>query len=383
MKPSRALSEDSVARLLDTIYEAALTPDAWPLALAQLAELFDCHFADLFSRSHDRTRYSGIAFGLDREDYQDLFLDTWFKRNVWGLSRPVKDAGEVMSTRQMVEVAELKRTEIYADYLDRRDLHEGLRLAIWSDEAGIQDVSLLRAWSAGPFEAAEFALAGRLLPHLQRANAVARRLRHAEAASEGGLLALEAAGLAFVMLDQTGRPAFMNAPAERLVRERDGLLVQNGELHAADRQADTECRRAIGRALRPEGLIRIGSTLRLPRASGGAPLVMSVLPLARPGEPGMLASSAVLLLVTDPDARGASARQLSTVFGLTEAEAEIAHLLLEGHDLREIALRKGRSIHTIRNHLARMMNKTDTTRQAQLLRLLSGIPGLRATPDEP
>src|SRR5947209_5434386 len=98
-----------------------------------MGTLFRSHFADVFTRSHDRSVFRGLSFGIDRADYQELFLDTWFKRNVWGLSKPVRDAGEVLSTRQMVDIDVLKHTEIYADYLNPRDLHEGLRFAIWAD----------------------------------------------------------------------------------------------------------------------------------------------------------------------------------------------------------------------------------------------------------
>ncbi len=48
--------------------------------------------------------------------------------------------------------------------------------------------------------------------------------------------------------------------------------------------------------------------------------------------------------------------------------------LLAGFDLRAIAEETGRSINTIRNLLARVMAKTETSRQSELMRVLGVLP---------
>ncbi|MCW6506671.1 helix-turn-helix transcriptional regulator [Lichenifustis flavocetrariae] len=368
------LSSDVMERMLESIYDAALAPSGWLTVLENLSSLFDAHFADLFTRSHDKTQYIGLACGLDQSDYQDQFLDTWFKRNIWGISKPVKISGEVLSTRQMVEVDDLKRTQIYADYLEPRGLHEGLRLAIWSDDYGIQDISLLRPWSAGAFDAKDIAVGQFLLPHLQRSAKIARRLAYAEAGTEGGFLALHAAGFGVMLLDASGYPVMLNGPAESLLREKDGLTLAGRHLAAQTGPANRALQHAIASALHPEALRRTARTVRLPRPSGGAPLVLMTLPLSRSAHAVMLPQPALLVLVTDPKAKGPSAAQLAEFFGLTDAEADLAAHLLAGFDLREISTRRGRSINTLRNQLAQLMNKTETARQAELIHRLRGIP---------
>ena len=52
----------------------------------------------------------------------------------------------------------------------------------------------------------------------------------------------------------------------------------------------------------------------------------------------------------------------------------LAGELLAGFDLREIAERSGRSFNTVRTHLARLLAKTDTRRQSDLVRLLARLP---------
>jgi DNA-binding CsgD family transcriptional regulator len=66
--------------------------------------------------------------------------------------------------------------------------------------------------------------------------------------------------------------------------------------------------------------------------------------------------------------------QLVALFGLTQAEAALAAGLLAGLELRDIAEQSGRSINTVRSQLATLMAKTETGRQAELVRLLSRLP---------
>ena len=370
-----------IGSLLDLIYESALDAERWPSLLERLAGLFRCHFADVFARTSDRTRYRGAAFGLDERDYQDVFLDTWVKRNIWANNRPVETAGEVLSTRQMVSPHDLMNSEMYADYLAPRGLHEGLRLAIWAGGGWVQDISLLRPWSAGAFEPSEIALGEMLLPHLQRAATVARRLRAAEARERTGLDALETLRHPMILLGADGQAVHFNASAALLVAEGDGLGLEGALLRGANAAATAALRSAVASGVSGR---RLAGTVRLPRASGRPPLTMIVMPLGVDQDWSLPAAPAALAVVSDPLAvSGLTAPRLAELFGLTQAEAELAVDLLSGFDVTEVADRRGRSVHTVRSHLARLMGKTQTRRQSELMRLLMDLPPVRIDAAEP
>ena len=61
---------------------------------------------------------------------------------------------------------------------------------------------------------------------------------------------------------------------------------------------------------------------------------------------------------------------LCRLFAFTKAEATLAILLMGGKSVEEAAGALFVSIHTARTHLKRMLFKTDTGRQSELLRLL-------------
>ena len=90
--------------------------------------------------------------------------------------------------------------------------------------------------------------------------------------------------------------------------------------------------------------------------------------------------------ISDPDNRAQTWREvLRNVYGLTDAEADVAFLVLGGARIKEIARHRGVSLNTVRTHLKHIFDKTNAQSQADLVRvLLSGAPGLlrvpRATP---
>lgn len=74
---------------------------------------------------------------------------------------------------------------------------------------------------------------------------------------------------------------------------------------------------------------------------------------------------------TDPErASELPDNALRRLFGLTAAEARLAAALGEGHALKDIQARTETSLHTLRNQLKQIFQKTDTHRQSELMRLI-------------
>lgn len=64
------------------------------------------------------------------------------------------------------------------------------------------------------------------------------------------------------------------------------------------------------------------------------------------------------------------ARRLESQWGFTHAEGQLAHWLIQGLSLDEAAERIGVSKNTVRSQLRALFDKTETRRQAELVRLL-------------
>ena len=81
-----------------------------------------------------------------------------------------------------------------------------------------------------------------------------------------------------------------------------------------------------------------------------------------------------IVFIGDPDRKSAlPAEVLALLYGLTPAEARLAVALLDGSSLAEIAEMHGIRELTARTQLKQVFQKTGTSRQGELVRLLAGI----------
>lgn len=93
----------------------------------------------------------------------------------------------------------------------------------------------------------------------------------------------------------------------------------------------------------------------------------------------MASKAEAVVFVDDPndDARPAQVDLYSRAFRLTPAEARLAVHLASGASLIEAAEQFGVAHNTVRAQLRAIFDKTDTHRQADLVRLLQNSQSLR------
>ena len=84
-----------------------------------------------------------------------------------------------------------------------------------------------------------------------------------------------------------------------------------------------------------------------------------------------------LVMTQAPGPAASDASVLVELFGLTPAEADLVQALAADERLAAYAERRGRSLNTVKTHLKAVFAKTGTTRQAELVRLASGLSALR------
>lgn len=214
-----------------------------------------------------------------------------------------------------------------------------------------------------------------LLPHLMRASEVAHRLRDAGVRRTGALAGLDGIGCGVVILDERASPAFVNQVARRIFADDDGLKIR-GRLFAADAHAQKALEAAIADCLRPDTDERDCSRgLRIPRPSKRPDYVLQVTSLARrtelraAGSPG-----SAIVFITDPDSRlEVDEALLRRLYGLTRAESRLAQRLLNGETLAGAAKQLAVSESTAKTQLQHIFQKTETHRQAELVRLLLSL----------
>jgi len=205
-------------------------------------------------------------------------------------------------------------------------------------------------------------------------------------------------GIAICMARQDGSILRSTEGAEQLFAAQDGLSLQNGKLkvmlpreqQALDALIAGACNTGANRGVQPAirvqakaaGNATIGSWT--PRAGGAVLLTrkLSLRPLqvvVSPFHPGTLLNepqATALIQFSDPYAAPKSrAVVLRAPYALTPTESRLADHLLQGLEVRETADQMKITVETARIHLKRVLAKTDTRRQAELMRLMLSLPG--------
>ena len=110
--------------------------------------------------------------------------------------------------------------------------------------------------------------------------------------------------------------------------------------------------------------------LRLDRATG-VPLLLTIAPLgAETAWNGSPRPAAIILIAMPDDLVATAPGHLRTLFGLTPTESAVAVRIAQGQGVAAAAESLRVSPSTLRWHLQRVFEKTGTTRQAELARLV-------------
>jgi DNA-binding CsgD family transcriptional regulator/PAS domain-containing protein len=214
-----------------------------------------------------------------------------------------------------------------------------------------------------------------LVPHLQQALRMQEKLAALADCAVELAGALEVVRRGVIIVAGEHLVINLNSAAEHILRAEDGLCMRSGRIAATTTHADQELYRAIHDALVGErSSVRTGRSLTCFRPSGKRPYVIHVLPSHRRNADEPLRQSMALVLIIDPeDEPEPTAVMLRRLYHLTEAETQVALHVMHGADLKQIAEELSISYTTVRTRLQHVFDKTDTHRQAELVRLLLAL----------
>jgi DNA-binding CsgD family transcriptional regulator len=363
--------ESELLRLIDLIYQGALDSGGWTEAIAAVGRAFGAEVTslNLHERPSHALRYQ-LHLGHDesfRQSYAGL-ISAPDMAAVWRMTEaglPARVLTQEIARRDGL----VEETQFYSEWLRPQHFEHVLMALLAPSDSLIGGLFLARTTRASPFAADELAALRSLQPHLGRAVQVRLRLETATNAGRQALEALDLVEQALLLVDANAVVRHANCSAEALLRSGGLRAVANAL--TCDHPDDTRAlRRLVGAASTGQGDADCG-TLAVRRRSGQRPLSVLVA-LLRGEHPIRLGPPATaVLLVTDPErARPAADTHLRALYGLTKAEARVAQALLDADRLADVAENLGVTLSTVRTHLQRAFEKTDTRRQSELVRLL-------------
>ncbi len=363
--------------LVGDIYDAALDPALWVDVLCDVRDFVGGSAAALYSK--DATRKSGNLYyddgGIDPH-YKQLYFDQYVKLDPTASTEFFTEIEQLAATADLVPYDELLQTRFYHEWVRPQGLVDNLRVVVEKSATSIAFFGVFRHQRHGLVDD-EMRLRMRLIgPHLRRATLIGSVMgcKTAEAAAFADTLDGVSAGM--FLVDASGRIVHANVSGQALLDERSVLRAGGGRVAAIAADADHELSQTLATAGAGDAAVGVKGIAVPLTASDGERYVAHVLPLTsgerRRAGAGYAATAALFVRkasVTVPSAPETIARH----YKLTPTELRVLLAVVEVGGVPEIAEALGIREGTVKTHLHRLFGKTETTRQAELVKLVAGF----------
>ncbi len=355
--------------LVDAIYEAGADPQRWESVLALLATAFNgvcgaMHVGDA------RNEFNfGAAYNLDPEA-ADAYANHFFAINPLNAPLTRVAAGIAIGDQQLVPREEYHDSEFHNAYGMRYGLNGSVTAIIDNLSGQVSCLGVVTATGADPYSIDEINTFQRLVPHIRRAVDLNRKLAALRGRAETAERELDRLEFGLIYLGARGEIVRCNSAGAALLASANGLRIIGKHVYAIDRTAQGRLSYLIDAAV--EGNGPRGGSLHIPRPDGKKPLFARVYSYRGSSLTPDTEVRAVVYLQDPERAVLDGINQVANAYGLTSAEARVLAALIEDNNIRGIAQEFGVSHITVRNQLSRILQKTGTSKQAELIRLVAG-----------
>ena len=341
--------------VVDDIYAAAEEPARWRALPGRIAPLIGAHAFCVQRQSFPAPRCDAVAAsGLPQAALADYYAQ-WDERNPWRrrglahvLNKPASARWKALHMSRFAPPAEIRSADIFARSLAPMDIYDCIAMPLEVEPQAMW-IAFFCDRRKDLFSENDIAAAEAIAPHLGRAarmtaaNSTARRYLGEGAVADFGAPAL--------VLSRAGEVIETNATFRETIGAKVGSRFRLGDKDI--RQAIEEFlndKRGAKRA--PTCAIETGTEwrIRLYRLDDLGALIGG-----RSGDENCL----ILFERVAPKANDAGL--LKRRFDLTDAEADIASLLLDGMTPAQIAAARKCSISTVRWHLRQVYSKLGVT----------------------
>jgi DNA-binding CsgD family transcriptional regulator len=277
-------------------------------------------------------------------------------------------AGVVMTEAMLIDSQELKRSEIYNEFLIPAQCPHFLFSWLTKSDTCVETIVVENTVGRGPFDADSMQRYRQLYPHFTRAVRIRKHLERLRAARVANETILDSLPYGVVFLNSQGLVGRVSRPAEKLLEAQEAIGVFKNCLRAVVRDEDARLQRAIDRAVRAPNQTLAGATLCLSRPHGD-PVTAHVVPLRSQDHVFADRHISAMLLLVDPEAIPHTSREtLQISLRLTPAEACLADRLFRGESLRDASAVLGVSINTAKTQLKSIYAKTCCSSHGELVR---------------
>src|ERR1700733_15364104 len=357
---------DESDQLLDLIYEAAAVPDMGPAVLDSVANMVGGAGAFLVPADPKTWRWTSSEsvrqFGLDFQQ------GDWHKRNTRVERLHLRRHAGFMREVDMFTAEEMDRDPTFTELLRPRGLGWGAGNIIQVPGYEMLAFNIERRFADGPVERHHIPKLNALRPHLARAAMMSARLRLERA--QGMADSLTTMGFPSAVLLGSGKVISTNSSFNQVGPQIVSMAF--GGVALANAEANGLLTEAI-QGLNAVAFENGAKSIAVPADANGTALIIHLIPVRRSAHDIFGPAMAVLVVTPLGSSETLSGDLLDGLFDLSPAEIRAAQGLLAGKSIDDIATDLGLSRETIRSQVKAVLSKTGTSRQADLIALLSNV----------
>jgi DNA-binding CsgD family transcriptional regulator/PAS domain-containing protein len=374
---SRARAVDAAVALVADIYDAALDAALWVDVLGKTRDFVGGSAAVLYSK--DSSRKSASIYyddgGIDPH-HKQRYLEQYVRLDPTSTAEFFATLGQPLATADLLPYDAFVHTRYYQEWARPQGLVDHLRVALERSATSIAFFGVFRDQRHGVVDDDMRRRMRLVAPHVRRAVLIGSTMGRKTAEAAALADTLDGVGAGMLLVDGAGRIVHANASGEALLEERCVLHADAGTVAAMAADADRELRRTFAAAGGGDAAVGVKGIAVPLEGRDGEHYVAHVLPLTagerRRAGAGYAAVAALLVHKAALEAPSPPAA-IARLYKLTPTELRVLLALVELGGVPEIAAALGIGEGTVKTHLHRLYAKTETTRQADLVKLVAAF----------
>jgi DNA-binding CsgD family transcriptional regulator len=374
------VSAQALSDTIGAIYDCALDPQQWPNTCRRIADLCESTAGGICV--HDLRHVQNdqlFVFGYESEFVEKL--GNHYAQSPMAAADVVANVGDVRALS--MERDELFESRFFREVLEPFGLQDIIWFPALRTGGRMASMHASRREKAPHYQQREISLFKLLSPHVCRVLAISDVLDIRAVRSEMLERALDGLVAGVFLTARDGRVVYMNAAAERQIKSGNSIRIVNNRIVLTDPATRAALSKAIDEAARDDLDKEMSEhSLAIPDVDGGPGYVATLFPVDRGRRRDVIApyAASVAVFTKDPvQAPLMPGEAFGRLYGLTGGELRVVLALVQGLGAKEAADMLGISESTVRTHLKHIFSKTDTARQADVVRLLqNATPPIRA-----
>ena len=359
------------AEIVARIYEAALDPARWDIAMEEVRRRFGAFHATIVHLDE------GGFFHLSSSGFSPAYMAAYravglrVERKYFEKMKSLGPTRPMIAHREFSSIEEFNNSPMIRLGARLSDQYDRAGVAL-SDLPGVVDVALISfTRDHGLIRDSDVESWMAYVRHMRRAMSLARPVSRLRQEHGAALSVLDALLVGVFVLDRQRRVVLSNEEARRLLDSDAGLVLDGvGRLSPGDESRTGEFVGAVDDACSPEETTDASERVMLLRnRDGQESTVVLVCPLVeRTGEFSASFQGAVVFGIDPEIAQQIQVGRLASAFGLTTAEENVASMVVHGASNPEIARVRDVSPETTKSQVAVLLRKTGSTGRLDLLR---------------